>query len=232
MIPKVVPGRRDGKSSFKKLAAYVTSGIARSGEPPEKYSFGNLTQYITKQSVLDALGENVEKTIGVEMGNVSSLLTAPAEMYAVASKAAATVKEPVYHYILSWPEHERPKTEEIFAAARETLAALGLAEHQYIIAIHANTDNLHAHVEVNRVHPKTFRAWDNFRDHFTLHKAAREIEIKYGWHHDNGIFQVVEVNGKKHVVRNDEYVDPDIAPTHHGAKQAEVWSGEESLETW
>jgi hypothetical protein len=231
MIPKVVPGRRDGKSSFKKLAAYVTNGIAQSGEPPEKFSFVNLTQYITKDSVLDALGENVEKTIGVEIGNVASLASASAEMYAVANQAP-TVKEPVYHYILSWPEHERPKTEEIFTAARETLAALGLAEHQYIIAIHANTDNLHAHVEVNRVHPKTFRAWDNFRDHFTLHKAAREIEIKYGWHHDNGIFQVVEVNGKKHVVRNDEYVDPDIAPTRHGAKQAEVWSGEESLETW
>ncbi|MGP8437835.1 TraI/MobA(P) family conjugative relaxase [Paraburkholderia fungorum] len=231
MIPKVVPNRRDGKSSFKQLAIYVTNGITQSGEPPEKHSWANLTQYITKESVLNALGENVEKTIGVEIGNVQSLSSAPAEMYAVA-RQAPTVKEPVYHYILSWPEHERPKTEDIFAAARETLAALGMAEHQYIIAIHANTDNLHAHIEVNRVHPKTYRAVDTFRDYPTLHKAAREIEIKYGWHHDDGIFQVVEVAGKKHVVRNTDYVDPEVAPTRHGAKQAEVWSGEESLETW
>jgi hypothetical protein len=231
MIPKVIPNRRDGKSSFKQLAAYVTQGITQSGEPPEKYSWANLTQYITKESVLNALGEDVEKTIGVEIGNVSSLASAPAEMYAVA-REAQDVQEPVYHYILSWPEHERPKTEDIFAAARETLTALGMADHQYIVAIHANTDNLHAHIEVNRVHPKTFRAVDTFRDYVKLHKAAREIEIKYGWHHDNGMFQVVEVNGKKHIVRNNEYIDPDLAPTRHGAKQAEVWSGEESLETW
>ncbi|WP_027193593.1 relaxase/mobilization nuclease domain-containing protein [Paraburkholderia sprentiae] len=136
MIPKVVPNRRDGKSSFKQLATYVTNGIKQSGEPPEKHSWANLTQYITKESVLDALGENVEKTIGVEIGNVQSLASAPAEMYAVA-RQAPKVKEPVYHYILWCPEQERPKTEDIFAAARETLAALGMGEHQYIIAIQA-----------------------------------------------------------------------------------------------
>jgi len=232
MIPKIVPGRRDGKSSFKQLAKYVTEGIEQSGEPPEKYSWANLTQYITKESVLNALGENVEKTIGVEIGNVTSLANAPAEMYAVAQRADGRVKETVYHYILSWPEHERPKTEDIFAAARDTLAALGMSEHQYIIAIHANTDNLHAHIEVNRVHPKTFTTADTYRDYLKLHRAAREAEIKYGWHHDNGIFQVVEVNGKKHIVRNDDYVDPDLVPTRPGASRAEVWSGEESLETW
>ncbi|VBQ36417.1 TraI/MobA(P) family conjugative relaxase [Burkholderia pseudomallei] len=232
MIPKIVPGRRDGKSSFKQLAKYVTEGIEQSGEPPDKYGWANLTQYITKESVLNALGENVEKTIGVEIGNVTSLANAPAEMYAVAQRADGRVKEAVYHYILSWPEHERPKTEDIFAAARDTLAALGMSEHQYIIAIHANTDNLHAHIEVNRVHPKTFVAADTYRDYVKLHRAAREAEIKYGWHHDNGIFQVVEVNGKKHIVRNNDYVDPDLAPTRPGARRAEVWTGEESLETW
>lgn len=231
MIPKVVANRRDGKSSFRQLATYVTHGITQSGESPAKHSWSNLTQYITKDSVLDALGEHVEKTIGVEIGNVSSLENAPAEMYAVAQQAPR-VKEPVYHYILSWPEHERPATQDIFAAARDTLAALGMGDHQYIIAIHANTDNLHAHIEVNRVHPKTFRAFDPYRDYLTLHRAAREVEIRYGWHHDNGAFQVVAVNGQKHIVRNDDYVDPDLAPVRAGAQRAEVWSGEQSLETW
>lgn len=231
MIPKVVANRRDGKSSFRQLAIYVTQGITQSGESPARYSWSNLTQYITKDSVLDALGDQVEKTIGVETGNVSSLENAPAEMYAVAQQALR-VKEPVYHYILSWPEHERPATQDIFAAARDTLAALGMGEHQYIIAIHANTDNLHAHIEVNRVHPRTFRAFDPYRDYLTLHRAAREVEIRYGWHHDNGAFNVVEVNGQKHIVRNDSYVDPELEPTRAGAQRAEVWSGEQSLETW
>jgi hypothetical protein len=78
-----------------------------------------------------------------------------------------------------------------------------LTEHQHIVAIHANTDNLHAHIEVNRVHPKTFCAFDPYRDYLTLHRAAREVEIRYYWRHDNGAFNVVEINGKKHIVRND-----------------------------
>jgi hypothetical protein len=232
MIPKVAPNRRDGKSSFKELAAYVTQGITQSGEPPHKHSWDALTQYITKESVLNALGDEVEKTIGVEIGNVSSLANAPAEMYATASQAASQVKNPVYHYILSWPEHERPATQDIFTAARHTLAALGMAEHQYIIAIHANTDNLHAHIEVNRVHPKTLKVVDTYRDYEKLHKAAREVEIMFGWDHPDGIYNVVEIDGQKHIVRNDTYIDPELVTTRHGAKQAEVWSGEESLEMW
>ena len=231
MIVKIAPNRRDGKSSFKDLAKYISEGIDQSGVPPTTTSWDALTQYITAESVLNALGDEVEKTIGVEIGNVMSLTTAPAEMYAVANKALG-VKNPVYHYILSWPEHERPSTQDIFSAARETLKALGMEEHQYIIAIHANTDNLHAHIEVNRVHPKTFRPQYLNWDHATLHEAARHIEIKYGWHHDNGIYQVVDLNGKKHVVRNTEYIDPDLVPSRPGAHRAEVWGGEESLETW
>lgn len=231
MIVKIAPNRRDGKSSFKDLAKYISEGIEQSGVPPTTTSWDSLTQYITAESVLNALGDKVEKTIGVEIGNLSSLATAPAEMYAVANKAI-TVKNPVYHYILSWPEHERPPTQDIFSAARETLKALGMEEHQYIIAIHANTDNLHAHVEVNRVHPKTFKPQYLNWDHATLHEAARNIEIKYGWHHDNGIYQVVEVNDKKFVVRNNECIDPELVPNRPGAHRAEVWGGEESLETW
>lgn len=231
MIVKIIPNCRGGKSSFEQLAAYITQGILQSGALSEKYGWDTLTRYITKGSVLDGLSESIEKTIAVEIGHVSSLANAPAEMYAVA-RQAPRVKNPVYHYVLSWPEHERPRVEEVFAAARDTLTALGMVDHQYVIAIHADTDNLHAHVEVNRVHPRTFRVFDTYRDYFTLHRAAREAEIKYGWHHDNGFFQVIEVNGKKSIVRNNEYVDPDLVPTRPGAKRAEVWSGEQSLETW
>lgn len=62
MIVKTVPNRRDGKSSFKDLAKYMTEGIEQSGEAPTTTSWGNLTQYVTAQSVLNALGNKVEKT--------------------------------------------------------------------------------------------------------------------------------------------------------------------------
>lgn len=231
MIVKVAPNRRDGKSSFEDLEAYITEGIEQSGDRAERTSWDRLTQYITKQSVLDELGDDVEKTIAVEIGNVTSLKTAASEMFAVANRNKK-VKNPVYHYILSWPEQERPDVQDIMAAARHTLKALGLLEHQYIIAIHANTDNIHAHIEVNRVSPVTYLAPDLAWDHSRLHKAAREAEIEFGWSHDPGLYEVVEVNGHKHVVKNERYVDPELARAKGGANRFETWSGEQSLETW
>ncbi len=231
MIVKVAPNRRDGKNSFEALGAYITEGIEQSGDRAERTSWDRLTQYITKQSVLDTFGEGVEKTIAVEIGNVTSLKTAASEMFAVANQNRK-VKNPVYHYILSWSEHERPGVQEIMLAARHTLKALDLLEHQYIIAIHADTDNIHAHIEVNRVNPVTYRSPDLAWDHSRLHKAAREAEIQFGWSHDPGLYMVVEIDGQKHIVKNDKYVDPDLVRVKGGANRFETWTGEQSLESW
>lgn len=231
MIVKVPPARKDGGSSFEDLEAYITEGIEQSGDSTDKGSWDRLTQYITKESVLNAMGAEVEKTIAVEIGNVASLDTAAQEMKVVASYNKR-VDNPTLHYILSWPEHEVPKPQEIFEAARATLKALRMDDHQYIIAIHGNTDNIHAHIAVNRVHPRTYKAARIEWMHKTLHRAAREIEIEHGWTHDNGLFKVVELNGKKFVVPNTEYVDPDLANVKGGAAQFETWHGEQSLETW
>lgn len=231
MIVKVPKNRRDGRSSFKDLSKYITEGIENQAAPPTTTSWDRLTQYITQESVLDAMGSEVEKTIGVEIGNVATLATAPAEMYAVAKKNARA-KNPVYHYILSWPESEHPEPTQIFEAVRHTLRALGMEEHQYIAAIHANTDNIHAHVEVNRVHPQTFKAVPLGFDHKTLHRAAREIELRFGWQHDPGLFKVVEVAGRKLIVEDDNYVDPDVASLSGKTAAVETWSGEQSLQEW
>jgi hypothetical protein len=230
MIVKVPERRRDGKSSFEDLGGYITEGIGQAGIDTEVGSFARLTQYITKESVIDALGEDVEKTIGVEMGNIDGCLsTAPAEMRAVAEKNPRAGNA-VLHYILSWPENEKPTPEKIFEAARSSLKALGLQDHQYIIAIHDNTENRHAHIAANRVHPVTFKAQRIEWLHKTLHKAVREIEIEHGWSHDNGLFNVVMVNGVKHVVASNDEVSP--TRTKGKAGLYEVWTGEQSLETW
>jgi hypothetical protein len=194
-------------------------------------SFENLTQYITTEEALNDMGDQVEKCIAVEIGNLTSLKTAPAEMWAV-SQRNTRCKDPVYHFILSWPEHERPPVSDIIIAARNSLAALGLQEHQYIVAVHANTDNIHAHIEVNKIHPRTYKSRHLEWSHKTLHKAARETEIQFGWSHDNGLWQVIEVGGKKMVVENSKYVDEDMLPLSSKAKDFELWTGTESFESW
>ena len=67
-------------------------------------------------------------------------------------------KAPAFHFILTWPEHEYPDPAAIFDAAEHAIKTLKLAEHQYVLAVHVDTDNIHCHVAVNRIHPKTFKS--------------------------------------------------------------------------
>lgn len=127
--------------------------------------------------------------------NCLSLATASAEMKAVAAQNPR-VKDPVYHVVLSWPAKESPADAQAFECGAYALAAVGMAEHQYVFAIHRDTDNVHLHIAVNRVHPDTFAAVYPERDYFKLDRAMRELELRYGWQHDNGPYAVFERNGK------------------------------------
>lgn len=229
MIVKEAPIRRARRSSFVQLTNYITEGFAETGIRTDAARWDDLIQYIVAPSAIDWTGSRVDKTIAVEAGGVLSLATAAYEMHAVAARNPRAFN-PVLHLIISWPESERPDTEEIFIAARRVLTTLELLDHQYVVAIHGNTENLHAHIEVNRVHPITFKAARLAWMHKTLHRVAREIEIEHGWSHDNGLYEVVEINGKKTIVESDEKALLDAVSA--GASRSETWSGEASLERW
>jgi len=231
MIAKQVPNRHDGQSDFGALAKYITNGIDRqklSDLAQTQPGFGQLTKYVSQET--NASG--TEKCIAVSMNNLLSVETAAAEFYSVASKNA-DVDNPVIHLIVSWSERERPSVDKIFDAGRDVLKALNLQEHQAIMAIHDDTDNLHCHIEVNRVHPRTFKSQHLPWMHKTLHRTAREIEIKNGWEHDNGLYVVRELpDGRKFVVPNDKYQDGNgLVHEQYIEKVArmEAWTDERSL---
>jgi hypothetical protein len=76
------------------------------------------------------------------------------EMLALANVSAHS-KDPINHYVLSWPQGERPTPDQIEEAVDLFLDELGLTGHQAIYGLHADTDNRHLHMMVNRVHPVT-----------------------------------------------------------------------------
>jgi len=137
--------------------------------------------------------------------NCLSLSSAAAEMNAVAAQNAR-VKDAVYHIVLSWPANESPTDTQAFECGVHALGAVGMADHQYVFAVHRDTDNTHLHIAVNRVNPDTFTAVYPDRDYFKLDRAMRELELKYGWQHDNGPYAVFERNG--HVVVDWASKDP------------------------
>ncbi|CDY78039.1 IncP-type DNA relaxase TraI [Caballeronia glathei] len=231
MIVKQVPNRHDGKSDFGELARYITEGInsdEHARAVRERRGFGPLTEYVAQAQ--GRAGQ--DKCVAVSLHRIRSAATAAAQFRSVAMRNPS-VDNPVVHLIVSWPEHERPSYEAIFAAGRDVLKAFNLHEHQSLMAIHNDTDNLHCHIEVSRVHPDTYRSQHLPWMHRTLHRAAREIEIKNGWSHDDGLFVVrILPDGQKAVVPNTSYRNsPDAVNALRGekAQRMAAWSDKPSL---
>lgn len=128
--------------------------------------------------------------------NCMALETASAEMEAVAAQNAR-VKDPVYHVVLSWAPGESPTDDQAFASALYALKSVGMEDHQYVFAIHRDTDNVHVHIAVNRVNPDTLRAIYPERDYYKLDYAMRELEIQNNWQRVAGIYSIFERNGKE-----------------------------------
>jgi len=160
-----------------------------------------------------------------------ALDTLVAEMQGVLVNADGRVKDPIYHVILSWPAHEHPTNDEAFACARHAMAAVGMAEHQYLAAIHRDTDNTHVHITVNRVHPESYRAVYPKQDFFVLDRAMRELELRYGWSHDAGPYTVIERNGVSIIERSKSNINTkEKMPS--AAADLERFTGETSFFTY
>ena len=76
-----------------------------------------------------------------------------AEMLALSQEAVRS-KDTVNHYVISWQEGEQPSHQQIDEAVSIFLDELGLNDHQTVYGLHADTDNLHLHLVINRVHPE------------------------------------------------------------------------------
>ena len=222
MIPHIPPPRHNVNNStkpFNDLVNYIKTENANKNILSVSSLFNDIIAYSI--APVDKLSQE-DKCVAIQIANISVLEVAAIEMNAVAAMNTRC-KDPVFTFILSWPEHERPAHSSIFDAAEHALLALGLEDHQSIIAIHADTDNVHCHVAVNRVHPETYRSKHLEWSIKTLHLAARESEIKHGWSNDNGIY-IAETNGhgNKVIVKSTK-VRQDSLPTWHDPDSMETW---------
>jgi len=240
----IPPKRRDGGSSFLKLVCYISAREdkpkgddvvsdtpKRAASQSKESVFDRLVEYMDRsdegESSLTAVEDFPDGRQRLKVGEIScetncfSWETAAAEMNMVAAQNRRCV-DPVYHFILSWRENELPSDAQIFESAQHCINALGMEGHQFVTAIHQDTDNTHCHIAVNRVSPVDYKAANLWNDADVLQKCCRVLERKYGFEEDNGSWawgvnnQLVRVPaGFKH------------AP--QGTVQREVYSDKESL---
>lgn len=233
MIPCILPQRQhktNATTPFNDLVSYIEENKGQEKRYALSNKFSDILNYAT---AYDDKASNKEKCIAIRTHGVADIATAAIEMNAVAVNNTRC-KDPAYHFILSWPEHERPDPNSIFDAAQHAINALGLSEHQYIIAVHANTDNIHCHVAVSRIHPDTYRSHNIEWAKKTLHKAARQSEIRHGWTHDNGIYIVsIDDKNKKTIILNPDH-DHTTPHAHRDLENQTLptWHDPQSLESW
>lgn len=151
-----------------------------------------------------------------------------AEMLALSQEAVRS-KDTVNHYVMSWQEGEQPSHAQIDEAVNIFLDELGLKDHQTVYGLHADTDNLHLHLVINRVHPDTLKVIKPNKgfDIEVAHKAIARIEHAQGWRREqHGRYQVLE-NGElsREPIDTEKQRQPDQAK-----RDRENRTGEKSAE--
>lgn len=99
------------------------------------------------------------------------------------ARDAESGSQSLVHRIWSLPPNERMSEQRFIDAINDGMRDLGYTEaHQYIIAIHNDTDNLHAHVVSNRYNTMTGELLEEGSgwDELECRRACVRIEKKYG----------------------------------------------------
>ncbi|MBV9299066.1 MAG: relaxase/mobilization nuclease domain-containing protein [Verrucomicrobia bacterium] len=89
--------------------------------------------------------------------------------------------------ICSFPSEliENPDAHTLRVIEERFCKELGYAGHQRISAIHHDTDNVHIHVPINMIHPKTLTLHDPIRDYKKRSKLCAILEHELGLAQDN-----------------------------------------------
>ena len=123
------------------------------------------------------------------------------------------VIDPIVHMVGSFKKFEVPTTEQLEEQIDILVKHLGAEELQMQYAMHIDTDNVHFHLIVNKVHPykKNKHSENEAIDlgggwiYNAVHRAAAEIEAKQGWEPEpNPMFIYKHDTG--HCEKNPDYI--------------------------
>lgn len=172
MIAKRIERNPGQRSSYSKLARYVVD--ARGREDPATWSR-------TAEYILDSQHEGA-KVGGVRVTNCGADEPAMAalEILATQSQNTRSKKDKTYHLVVSFAPGESPSLKTIHAIEDALCDAIGLGGHQRISAIHTDTEHLHVHVAINKVHPSTRRNVEPYFDKARLMEACERLELEHG----------------------------------------------------
>jgi hypothetical protein len=154
-----------------------------SAPSPPKHGFARLVKYLVDgQDKLQRVGE-------VRVTNCYSdeLVAGMLETLNTQARNTRAGPDRTYHLILSFRAGEEVDSETLAKIGERVCDALGFADHQRISVVHHDTDNLHMHIAINKIHRTRFTIHTPYRDYHTLAKVCEQLEVDYHLQKDNHV---------------------------------------------
>jgi Relaxase/Mobilisation nuclease domain. len=142
----------------------------------QKSSMGELVRYITSsQGKQERVGE-------VTITNCHSIDPQDAirEMLAVQACNTRTKDDKNYHLLVSFADGERPSADVLRAIEARLCDAMGFGEHQRISAVHHDTDHVHIHIAINKIHPERHTVHTPYYDKLVRSETCQALEREFG----------------------------------------------------
>ncbi|PTN12448.1 TraI/MobA(P) family conjugative relaxase [Nitrosomonas aestuarii] len=153
MIAKIIPIKSLRKSSFTTLVKYLT-------DPQGK------RERIGQVTVTNCYTDELTAAL-LEIQNTQDM-----------NKRARSDK--TCHLVLSFPEGERLSNADLAAIEERFCETLGFCGHQRISVVHDDTNNLHVHIAINKIHPAKLTIHNPYYDYKKVATLCEQIEQEYG----------------------------------------------------
>nr|WP_280531250.1 TraI/MobA(P) family conjugative relaxase [Shinella yambaruensis] len=150
-----------------------------------------------------------EKVGGIRVSNCATEDPAAATLLIEQVQAMNTrsKNDKTYHLVFSFPPGETPALDVLNQIEDELCASIGYADHQRISAVHVDTDHLHVHVAINKVHPTGFQNIEPYFDKRRLMETCERLEVEHGLQRTN------------HGIRDHQHERPDRDAIRLGPEQ-------------
>ena len=153
MIAKIILIKSVRKSNFSALIQYLTN-------PQDK------SERVSQIKVSNCYSDDQTAAL-IEIQNTQEM-----------NKRARSDK--TCHLVLSFAEGERVPHADLNAIEERFCNVLGFIGHQRISVVHDDTNNLHMHIAINKIHPRSLTIHNPYYDYKKVAKLCEQIEQEYG----------------------------------------------------
>lgn len=148
-----------------------------------KSNYADLVDYLKNAQ------NKTERIVAVSQSNCisPSIDFSVHEVLATQNQNTRSKSDKTFHLLLSFRAGENINLDVLKSIEQQVCEGLGYADHQRISVVHNDTDNLHIHLAINKIHPTKLTLHEPFQFKRKLAKLCDQLEDKFGLEKDNHI---------------------------------------------